>query len=236
VIRAEIPVTVHSVADEHGHLVLLNVATGRWHVLNRTGAEFYEHLRSVADIGKASEALITRYRGVPPERIHRDVNNLVNELASRDLIEIHYDGGRDPAGVPMVEASIGAPQVPLRYRLAALVAFPLTILLLRLPFRHSMALVGRLKRTGNEAGRREALSILIAIRKVNRRYPGRVACLEQSLSAVIAAALLGRRVDWCLGFAIDPYSFHAWIEVAGHPVVHPLDEAIPPTYRRVLRA
>ncbi|GAA4914153.1 hypothetical protein ACFPM3_22975 [Streptomyces coeruleoprunus] len=33
-----------------------------------------------------------------------------------------------------------------------------------------------------------------------RWWPGRAACMETSLGAVLAAALFGRRLDWCLPF------------------------------------
>jgi hypothetical protein len=234
-IRAQVPPAVHTVVDADGRLVLLNVATGRWHALNRTGAEFYEQLRQLADISLAADAVTDRYHTVPPERIHRDIEQLVGALVRRGLIEIVDDHGRDVAGVPMALADDGEP-APLRYRLAAKAAFPLAVVLLRLPFRLTARLVERLNRARPEASRPVALVILTAARQAGRRYPGRMACLELSLTATLTAAFVGRRVNWCLGFAVDPYTFHAWIELAGEPVVHPSDEPVAPTYRRVFSA
>lgn len=49
-------------------------------------------------------------------------------------------------------------------------------------------------------------------------WPGRAACMKTSLGAVPAAALMGRRLDWCLGarFCRRPVEYHAWAELPGH--------------------
>lgn len=234
-IRVRVPASVHAEPDDTGRLVLLDTATGRWYVLNRTGAAFYQALRSAADLDEATDALVARYRAVPADRIRRDVDELLSALVARGLVELPDAVGRHPAGVLM---ALPADDVPAgrRWRLTAPFAFLLALLLLRLPFRTSAALVTRLKRAKPEAGTADALAALSAARRASRWYPGRVACLELSLTAVLTAAFLGTRVDWCFGFTVDPYSFHAWIEVAGEPVTHPADEPVPPTYRRVLRA
>lgn len=234
-IRAVVPASVHAVPDDEGRLVLLNTATGRWYVLNRTGAAFYQELRRAADIEQATDAVAARYRAVPADRIRQDVEELVSALVKRGLIELPDAVGRHSAGVLMALPADDV-RVDTRRRLVAPVAFVLALVLLRLPFRTSAALVTRFKRTKPEASAADALDALNAARWISRWYPGRVACLELTLTAVLVAAFLGVRVDWCFGFAVDPYTFHAWVEVAGEPVTHPSDEPIPPTYRRVLRA
>jgi hypothetical protein len=235
VIRARVPASVRAEPDDAGRLVLLDTATGRWYVLNRTGAAFYEELRGTADIDKAVDAMVARYRTVPADRIRRDVEELVSALVARGLVELPDMAGRHPAGVLM---AMPADEVPVgrRWRRTAPFAFLLALLLLRLPFRTAAAVVTRLKRSRPEASTADALAALSAARRASRWYPGRVACLELSLTAVLTAAFLGVRVDWCFGFTVDPYSFHAWVEVAGEPVTHPADEPVPPTYRRVFRA
>ncbi|WP_410596897.1 lasso peptide biosynthesis B2 protein [Amycolatopsis sp. lyj-23] len=234
-IEARVPASVHAVPDDAGRLVLLDSATGHWFVLNRSGAVFYQELRSVADIDQAADAVVARYPAVPADRIRRDVDELVSALVARGLVELPDTGGRHPAGVLMAVPADEAP-VDRRRRLAAAFAFLVALLLLRLPFRTSAALVAKLKRSKPVASTADALSALGAARWASRWYPGRVACVELSLTAVLTAAFLGGRVDWCFGFTADPYSFHAWIEVDGEPVTHPADEPVPPTYRRVFRA
>jgi Transglutaminase-like superfamily len=34
-------------------------------------------------------------------------------------------------------------------------------------------------------------------------------------------------VDWCFGTAVDPQTFHTWIEVDGVPVTDPTKDPIP---------
>ncbi|MEV2201488.1 lasso peptide biosynthesis B2 protein [Streptomyces fradiae] len=85
-------------------------------------------------------------------------------------------------------------------RLAAAAGLALALVLLRLPFRHTVRaarLARRLGRRELEAARAEAL--VGAVRHTARWWPGRAACMETSLGAVLAAALLGRRLDWHLG-------------------------------------
>ncbi|MBL1120277.1 lasso peptide biosynthesis B2 protein [Streptomyces sp. 110] len=83
-----------------------------------------------------------------------------------------------------------------RERAAAAAGLALALVLLRLPFRHTVR----------------------AVRHTARLWPGRAACMETSLGAVLAAALLGRRLTWCLGarFAPPPVEYHAWAELPGH--------------------
>jgi hypothetical protein len=98
--------------------------------------------------------------------------------------------------------------------------------LLRFSFRHSLALVQRSRRSWC----RHALSpdgasrTVSAVQWAAHRYPGRAACLEQSLAAVLLALAVRRRLDWCLGSAPDPYRFHAWVAVNGKPVTRVADD------------
>lgn len=234
-IRAVVPATVHAMADDEGRLVLLDTASGRWYALNRTGAAFYQELRRGSDLDEAVDAMATRYHAVPEDRIRADLEELVSALVRRGLVELPDRVARHPAGVLMAVPA-GETRVDPRRRFVAPVAFALALLLLRLPFRTTARLVAGLKKAKPAASRTDALAALGAARWISRWYPGRVACLELTLTAVLTAAFLGARVDWCFGFAVDPYTFHAWIEIGDEPVTDPADEPIPPTYRRVFRA
>jgi hypothetical protein len=104
-------------------------------------------------------------------------------------------------------------------RLAAAAGFALALVLLKLPFRHTVRAVRLTRRLGRrdlDTARAEAL--VGAVRHTARWWPGRAACMETSLGAVLAAALLCRRLDWCLGarFAPPPVEYHAWAELPGH--------------------
>jgi len=104
-------------------------------------------------------------------------------------------------------------------------------------FRLQLALVRTIRRWGRRAAAfDEAAATVAAVDWAARRYPGRAACLEQSLAAVLLAAAAGRRLDWCLGALGDPYRFHAWVEAEGHPVPAPGDPRPPLGYLRLLSA
>ncbi|PPK71389.1 lasso peptide biosynthesis B2 protein [Actinokineospora auranticolor] len=227
-----VPETVHSRDDGNGHLVLLNATTGHWHRLNATGAEFFAHLKAHHDVDAAVTALVDRFPGVPADRIRHDVEALVAELVRFGLVE--PTERREAHGVLMALPPVQRPS-GLTERLAAVVAFPVALLLLRLPFRLSTTAVSRVKRgrVRETATPAQVVAWLAAARWVSRHYPGRVACLELSLTAVLIGAVLQRGVDWCFGFAVDPQTFHAWVEVSGEPVVEAADDPVAATYHRV---
>lgn len=230
-----VPDTVHATEDGNGDLVLLNRVTGRWHKLNGTGADVFRALRSAADAEQAIHVLTDRHPDVPADRIRADVEHLLAGLVARGLLVLADDVRRGAAAVLMASPAPSRGH-GVRHRVTAAFAFVLALVLLRLPFRITTAAVPRFRAAlaHRNASTVEALSVLSAVYRVSRFYPGRVACLEVSLTAVLAAALLGRRIDWCFGTAVDPQTFHAWIEVDGEPVTDPAEDPIPPTYRRVL--
>ncbi|MGW1837729.1 lasso peptide biosynthesis B2 protein [Streptomyces sp. NPDC002067] len=109
-------------------------------------------------------------------------------------------------------------------RLAAAAGFALALILLRLPvgkagrFRYTVSGA----RIARRAGRRplnpaQAEALVDAVRHTARLWPGRAACMETSLGTVLAAALMGRRLNWCLGarFSPPPVEYHAWAELPG---------------------
>lgn len=67
----------------------------------------------------------------------------------------------------------------------------------------------------------EADEAVCAVRWASRWAPFRVACLEESVAAVLVLATHRRSVTWCHGVAPDPVQFHAWIQTHGSPVAEP---------------
>lgn len=113
-------------------------------------------------------------------------------------------------------------------RAAAAAGIALALVLLRLPFRHTVRAV----HCARWAGRRpltpeRAAALVAAVRQAGHLWPGRTACMETSLGAVLAAALLGRRLNWCLGvrFSPPPVEYHAWAELPGSGPVGEYTEA-----------
>jgi hypothetical protein len=64
---------------------------------------------------------------------------------------------------------------------------------------------------GRAASLAEAEAFCLAVRWIGLFLPARVACLEESVGAVLALALHGRHVVWCHGVSGDPIEFHAWL-------------------------
>lgn len=234
--RFTVPKDVHTTAQSDGHLMLLNQATGHWHMLNQTGATLYTELKRTTDIDHAIRALAERHTTVPRSQLRDDAEHLVTDLVKRGLLEPADDHDRWPEALPMTLPT-HTTRVPYRYRAVAGVAFLLALVLLHLPFRLATRTVTALKThlTTQDATIQETERVLAAAHTATRRYPGRVACLELSLTAVLTAALLRQRVDWCFGYSPDPHTFHAWTEAAGEPVTSPGDDPITQTYQRVLR-
>ncbi|GAA2350209.1 lasso peptide biosynthesis B2 protein [Streptomyces cuspidosporus] len=103
-------------------------------------------------------------------------------------------------------------------RCAATIGLALALVLLRLPFRHTVRAVRWARRAGwRPLTAVRAETLVSAVRHTGRLWPGRAACMETSLGAVLAAALLGRRLHWCLGarFSPPPVEYHAWAELPG---------------------
>lgn len=51
-----------------------------------------------------------------------------------------------------------------------------------------------------------------AVRRAGLVFPGRAACLEESVAAALTLAALRLGVTWCHGVTADPIRLHAWIE------------------------
>ncbi|WP_222598612.1 lasso peptide biosynthesis B2 protein [Lentzea tibetensis] len=106
-------------------------------------------------------------------------------------------------------------------------ALVLTLVALRVGQRRTrMARILRLlswvsKRPAQLATVDHADEVLNAVRWVALFVPSRVACLEESVAAVLALSFSGRQATWCHGVAADPIRFHCWVDVNGQPVAEP---------------
>lgn len=64
----------------------------------------------------------------------------------------------------------------------------------------------------------DAEQALVHIKKANRFFLSRTACLEQSLALFLYATAKRKSVDWLIGVRLAPFVAHAWIEAEGMPV------------------
>jgi hypothetical protein len=117
-----------------------------------------------------------------------------------------------------------APGPPLGDRLIAIVAHVLVYVLIRLPFptlRSALGWVG--ERCARDATPAEAEIAVAAARWAGHWMPGRAACLENAVTAMLTAAARRRRVRVCVGARTQPYAVHAWTATEAGPAGEPDD-------------
>ncbi|WP_308820158.1 lasso peptide biosynthesis B2 protein [Pseudonocardia alni] len=103
-----------------------------------------------------------------------------------------------------------------------------TVLLVRAVGRrtHAFCRLLRLVRIATWMARRPArdtqvVAVLNCVRVIGGVSPVRTACLEETVAAMLALAVTGRRAGWCHGIAADPIRLHAWLSLDGCPVGEP---------------
>jgi hypothetical protein len=235
-----IPDHVHHSVAEHGGSVLLNVRSGQWYAMNPVADALWQAWRSSGDFDTAVQAVAMAHPHTPGDRIDADARALAVELAARGLLLLaaptrspdarpsHDDLPCQPVTVTTVTAQ--------QHRTFAVVAFAVAVVLLRLPFGWTMRLTSWLRDRWcrGTATTAQAAVANAAVRRVARWYPGRAACLELSLAAVLMLMCWRCRADWVIGAAADPLRFHAWVEVGCVPVVDDSDLELA-EFRRVLK-
>jgi hypothetical protein len=227
-------------SDESGRVVILDIAAGEWVVLNQAAGELWRSWQAGAGTDQAIGRVVERYPGVPEATIRADAERLLGELLARRYVARAGNatlfanpvpapadlrpgtGGGRAVGAAMAAPAGGcSPAPPSRGRVALALIFLIAAdVLLRCSFRRSVALVRLSRRTWcrSTLPAWQATGTVEAVRRAARWYPGRAACLERSLAAVLLAIVARRRLDWCLGAVPDPYRFHAWVAVGGDPV------------------
>jgi Transglutaminase-like superfamily/Coenzyme PQQ synthesis protein D (PqqD) len=246
-----VPEHVHYAEASEGGVALLNAKTGQWHLLNRTARQLWEQCRTTGDLDAALTALTSRYSRAEADRARSDAEGVAGALLDRGLLvrERRRAAASRRTAVERAPAvrtlAAGTPRhepVPdqwpprLRDRLAGLTGLVLALCLLCLPFRMTARTVTVVKRLLSRAAATNAQAerAVLAVHHAARCYPGRVACLELSLGAVMALALAGRGLDWCLGCAGDALRFHAWVETDGGPIPDMTNPGSGP-FREILR-
>ncbi|MGH3280306.1 MAG: lasso peptide biosynthesis B2 protein [Trebonia sp.] len=241
--------------QEHGGVVILDPAGGEWLALNATAGDLWRAWESGAEFERGVREVAARYPDVPAAAIRDDAWLLARELIVRGLVEPGDHGtartprarGHEPGtgrmtslgnGAVMAAPWEGARRPRVLPAAQALACLAVAILAIRfLPFRASLAMVRCARRSWcRPVAPTDGTALVTAVGWAVRRYPGRAACLEQSLAAVLLGAVRRRRLDWCLGVAADPYRFHAWVEAAGQPVIIPGDPQPTAEFARMLIA
>jgi Transglutaminase-like superfamily/Coenzyme PQQ synthesis protein D (PqqD) len=226
-------------SQDHDDVVMLDTAAGLWIALNPTAGYLWRSWEAGAGFEAGVAAVAARYPDIPRESIRADAERLARELSSRSLIKaspLRTMGDAATMAEPDV-ASLGPRPGRLRL-LAALLCVVAASVLVRCSFRVSFALVRASRRRWcrRAATLPEAADAVVAVSRAARLYPGRAACLELTLAAVLLAAGRRRRLDWCLGSVPDPYRFHSWVEADGQAVPASAGSWSQSGYARVLAA
>ncbi|MEO3756281.1 lasso peptide biosynthesis B2 protein [Streptomyces sp. B6B3] len=112
------------------------------------------------------------------------------------------------------------PRLPLRRRLAALLAVTAARLLAGRPPRRITVILRALRRGSTAATAEQAAAARGDVTAVSTLCAGE-GCLQRSLATVLLCRLHGTWPAWCTGVRTDPFTAHAWVEVDGHPVGEP---------------
>lgn len=215
-----LPPHLHEARGGNGATFLLNARTGCWHVLNQTASALWRELERTGHVGRAIETVAERYPPATAELFRADAREIVADLLGHRLLAGGHapaTPGRKPQVRPAGFLSAAGARPGRRMSLLAYLGVLTTLVLLLLPFHLILAIVGVMTRTWctRPTNIVEALNTVAAVEAAANRYPGRAACLERSLAAVVTAAFLRRRISWVIGVVENPSRFHAWVEVDG---------------------
>ncbi|GAB2717890.1 lasso peptide biosynthesis B2 protein [Kitasatospora kifunensis] len=198
---------------------LLDLATGRWKILDPIGAALLDLPTGALERAAAIEEAAARWAatGADPDQVRAD---LVRVAADLDSLLAGRPVHRTPPSTPPPVRFAPAVHPSLRGWAAAGIGLATSLLLLRiLPIRHVHALARAAARLpGRPASVRDAEVVLAGVRATGAWWPGRVACLEESLAVHLGAALTGRPVRWVLGVRFAPRGAHAWVVADGHVI------------------
>jgi hypothetical protein len=221
-------------SDDHGGVVMLDTVSGEWLALNPSAGLLWRCWDVGGSFDEGVSVIAARYPATGHDAVRADAERLLRELVDRGLMTAAPPAS--PAAVTMADPGVNRDhQIRAGHLAVAYLCLVAASAVLRLPFRAPLALV----RWSHRHPRRKppdlgsAGRMVAAVSRASGYYPGRAACLEQSLAAVLLAALRRHQLTWCLGVATGPYRFHAWVEADGQPVLGPA-QPTEPTYQRVL--
>lgn len=211
---------------------------GRWQHLNATAALLWKRLLDGAGPEQAAAELAASFTaaGADPALVRDDLAALIGQLRELGLVDARTAPAPEPDPVRVrtalpEDASLGAAD-----RAAGAVALAAALLMLRCaPIRFSLAAARAAARLPlRPAAPSRADALFAAVRRAGRAWPGRVACLEESLACYLAAALRGRAVAWVIGARTAPAGAHAWNETGGQVIGQEAGERVWP-YAPALR-
>ncbi|MDX3232548.1 lasso peptide biosynthesis B2 protein [Streptomyces sp. ME19-01-6] len=196
---------------------------GQWRHFNATAAHLWHQLTSGTPLDQVLDDLIDHFarQGADRHTARADLTALTGQLGELGLLDAPaapapHPAGEQPIRPPLPETTA----LTAADRAAGVLGLAAALLLLRCaPIRTSITAAHALTRARRRpAAAHEADLLLLAVRRAGLSWPGRSACLEESLGCFFAAWLRGRRVTWVIGARTAPAAAHAWIQ-AGEEVI-----------------
>ncbi|MFP1629844.1 lasso peptide biosynthesis B2 protein [Streptomyces sp. 5K101] len=209
---------------------------GQWRFLDPISTELWQRIVAGTPTADAIDTLTRSWaaRGADSQTVRTDLTRVADDLTKRRLLTPAAVADPSPRPARVRVARHQPSTFPAR--LAAHTGLALALTLLRcLPLRLTLTLARTARRMpGRPASLTRAEALHAAVRQAARGWPGRAACLEESLATLLAGALTGQRMHFVLGATFLPHGAHAWNEADGHIIGQaPEDEVWP--YEAVLK-
>lgn len=153
-------------------------------------------------------------QGADPTAVRNDLTALLDQLHQLGILDARSAPVPGPGGTQVRPALRADARLGAADRVAGVVAMAAAVVLLRCaPIRVSIAAARLVARVPLRPAEPEAADRLFAaVRRAAGAWPGRAACLEESLACYFAAALRGRGMAWVIGARTAPAGAHAWNE------------------------
>ncbi|MFD9792102.1 lasso peptide biosynthesis B2 protein [Streptomyces sp. NPDC059070] len=201
----------------NGCVAVMDTRTGRgrWHHLNATAARLWLPLAEGADLNDTADQVTAIFtsQGADHDTVRADLAALTRQLREAGLLSAPAQPAPD-AHIRHIRPTVAAAPLRLADRAAGIVGAATALVLLRCaPIRASITVARWLGRLPVQVAEEEHADLLfLAVRRAARWWPGRSACLEESLGCYLAALLRGHRVAWVIGARTAPAEAHAWTE------------------------
>jgi hypothetical protein len=96
-----------------GEAIIMNLSNGMYYSMDQVGAAIWTLAESGHTVGRIGEVLAARF-GIDRQTANRDVADLIEHLASEELVVVSENGGSHgaPADAPIPEFDEGQPYTP----------------------------------------------------------------------------------------------------------------------------
>ncbi|MGW7517811.1 lasso peptide biosynthesis B2 protein [Streptomyces sp. NPDC054796] len=217
-----------------GGAAVMDIRTGRgrWQHLNSTAALLWQRLLEGEPLEQAVDDLTASFaaQGADAETVRTDLTALAQQWHQLGLTTASAAPAPDPGEVPVRAALPGDTPLGAADRAAGLTGLAVALVLLHCaPIRASIRAARLLARVPRRVASPERADLLFAaVRRAARLWPGRSACLEESLACYVAGVMRGAHVAWVIGARTAPAAAHAWNEAGGWVIGQDLGDRVWP--------